>query len=128
MIGDAWTLTFTPVPVPDIVRDVAWGGCPCAIVVAGDGRLISGDGARGGEDGERSRGAGGGDSIRPTPSGMLEEDAIWLVVEGQYVSWAGMTQSLGGKITPGGGMTKELFCFPGTQCASHRGRVSVAGG
>lgn len=126
MIGDPWELTFALVPVPDTVRDLAWGSCPCAIAVAGDGRLISGDGARGGEDGDRSRGGGGGDSLRPTPCAM-EEDVIWLVVEGQYVSWGGSTQSLGGKITPGGGTTK-LLCFPGTQRASHRGRVSVAGG
>lgn len=71
---------FAPVPVPDIVTDVAWGRWLCAIVVVGDGRFISGDGERGGDDGEsRREGGGGGDgvSIRPTPTGMSEEDAIW---------------------------------------------------
>lgn len=95
-------LTFDPVPEPDIVMDVPWGGWPCAIGVVGDVRLISGDDARGGEDGERSSEGG---STRPVST---EEDAIWLGVRGRYVSCGGSTQSWRGKITPGGG-TIKLF-------------------
>lgn len=115
-------MTFVPVPEPDIAMDVPCGGWPCAIAVAGDGRLISGDDARGGEDGERSReGGGGGEGVsnRRLSIGILEEDvadvAICTGVGGQYVSCGERARSLGGKITPGGGTMKLLlFCFPGT--------------